>query len=121
MVDLPQHQELGRLIADFAAQEKVIAAICHGPAALIGARLPDGTPLVRGRTLTAFTNEEEQATGLEHLLPFLLETRLRTLGARFVTRPVWSEHIEQDGRLITGQNPQSSRGIAHAVVAALLG
>jgi putative intracellular protease/amidase len=119
MCDLPQNPELGRLIADFAAQEKVIAAICHGPAALIGAHLPDGTPLVRGRTLTAFTNEEERATELEHLLPFLLETRLRALGARFVTRPAWSEHIEQDGRLITGQNPQSSRLIAEAVAAAL--
>jgi putative intracellular protease/amidase len=120
MCDLPDPLLPGNLVADFAAQDKVIAAVCHGPAALVGARLPDGTPLVRGRRLTAFTNAEEEATELEAVLPFLLETRLRAQGARFVSRPPWSEHIEQDGRLITGQNPQSSRRIAEAVTAALL-
>ena len=66
--------------------------------------------------MTAFTNEEERAAELDTLMPFLLETKLRELGADFITAPMWSDHIEQDGNLITGQNPQSSVSIARAVI-----
>jgi putative intracellular protease/amidase len=119
MFDLPGHVTLGRLLSDFALQGKIIAAVCHGPAGLIGARRADGAPLVTGKTITAFTNEEESATGLDGLMPFLLESKLRELGARFIVKPRWSDHVEVDGKLITGQNSQSSRSIAQAVLEAL--
>jgi putative intracellular protease/amidase len=119
MFDLPSNITLGRLLSDFAQQGKVIAAVCHGPAGFIGARRADGTPLVAGKRLTAFTNEEEAATGLDRLMPFLLESRLCELGARFIAQPTWSEHIEVDGTLITGQNPQSSRSLALAMLEVL--
>ena len=72
-----------------------------------------------GRRVTGFTNEEEKAAGFDTLMPFLLEDRLRDLGATFVGAPMWSDHVERDGRLITGQNPQSSVSTAKAVIEAL--
>jgi putative intracellular protease/amidase len=116
MFDMPENQDLQRLLGEFAQADKVIAAVCHGPAGLIGATLPDGSPLVADKTLTAFTNDEEQAVELDALMPFLLETKLRELGANFISRPMWSDHVEKDGKIITGQNPQSSASIARAVV-----
>lgn len=119
MYDLPESEELAHLLAFFYETSRIIAAVCYGPAGLIGARLSDGSPLVRGKRLTAFTNEEEKETGLDRFMPFLLEDRLRSLGAAFVPAPKWSDHVERDGFLITGQNPQSSKSAAQAIIEAL--
>nr|BBH87442.1 hypothetical protein KTC_21930 [Thermosporothrix sp. COM3] len=119
MFDLPENRTLHALLSDFASQNKVIAAVCHGPAGLVGVRLADGTPLVAGKTVTSFTNSEERAAELDKAMPFLLESRLRELGAHFVAQADWSDHVERDGRLITGQNPQSSKSVAQAVIEAL--
>lgn len=119
MFDFPDNPDLQRVLNGFAAQNKIIAAMCHGPAALVGVTLPDGSPLVAGKTLTSFTNAEESAAGFTEKMPFLLETRLRDLGARFVVQENWSDHVEIDGRLITGQNPQSSESAARALLKVL--
>jgi putative intracellular protease/amidase len=119
MFDLPDNTYLQKLIGDFAANGKIVAAVCHGPAALVNVTLPDGAPLVSGKTITAFTDDEERASKLDHLMPFLLETRLKDQGADFVVEPNWSDHVERDGKLITGQNPQSSLSVAKAVIEAL--
>jgi len=119
MYDLPASGELASVLRSFYESGRVIAAVCHGPAGLLGATLADGSPLVRGKRVTGFTNEEERAVGLDTLMPFLLEDRLRELGAIFVGAPPWSDHIERDGLLITGQNPQSSVSAARAVIEAL--
>ncbi len=119
MFDLAEDATLENLLGDFARQGKVIASVCHGLAGLVKARRTDGTPLVAGKTVTSFTNDEEHVGGLDPLMPFLLETRLRELGANFVGQPNWSDHIERDGKLITGQNPQSSRSLARAIIEAL--
>ncbi|MGB5607106.1 MAG: type 1 glutamine amidotransferase domain-containing protein [Gammaproteobacteria bacterium] len=116
MFDLPDNPEVQRLIGEFARQDKVIASVCHGPACLVGAMLADGTALVKGRKLTAFTNNEEKAVGLDTAMPFLLESRLRELGAEFVPAGDWSDNIVVDGKLVTGQNPQSSGSAAQAVI-----
>jgi len=121
MFDLPENTTLQHLLGNFAEEDKVIAAVCHGPAGLVGARLADGTPLVAGKTITAFTDNEERAAELDQSMPFLLESRLRELGGRFVVQPNWSDHVERDGKLITGQNPQSSGSVARAVIEALQG
>lgn len=118
MYDLP-NADIGRVVAQFAVQDKVVASVCHGPAALVEATLPDGTPLVQGRTLTAFTDDEERAVELDRHMPFLLESRLRALGARFQPAANWEEHVVVDGKLVTGQNPQSSAAAANAVIALL--
>lgn len=119
MFDLPENTDLQRLLGEFVSQDKVIAAVCHGPAGLVGARLANGTPLVAGKTITAFTDDEERAVSLDQSMPFLLESRLRELGGHFVGQPNWSDHVERDGKLITGQNPQSSSSLARAVIEAL--
>lgn len=116
MFDLPDNPEVQRLIGEFASQDKVIASVCHGPACLVGARHADGTALVQGRRLTAFTDSEEKAVALDEAMPFLLESRLRELGAEFVPAADWSDHIVVDGKLVTGQNPQSSGRAAQAVI-----
>lgn len=119
MFDFPNSEDLHAALRDFAQQDKVIAAMCHGPASLVGVVLEDGTPLVAGKTVTSFTNEEESAAGFTEKMPFLLESRLRALGANFVEQPNWSNHVQVDGKLITGQNPQSSESAALAVVETL--
>ncbi len=119
MFDLPGNKPLQALLAAFADSHKIIGAVCHGPAGLVGVKLKNGAPLVAGRQVTGFTDEEERAAGMDKIMPFLLESRLRELGARFVARPNWSDHVEQDGLLITGQNPQSSGSVARAVAEAV--
>jgi len=72
-----------------------------------------------GYRLTAFTNEEEREVGLADKLPFLLENRLRELGADFRAGPAWKPHVETDRDLVTGQNPASSAGVAREALARL--
>lgn len=96
----------------------VVAAVCHGPAALVNLTDRSGAPLVSGRRVTGFTNAEEDAVELSEAMPFLLETRLRELGAQFVGAGNFEENVVVDGRLVTGQNPASARAAAEAVVRA---
>ncbi|MEO5572997.1 MAG: type 1 glutamine amidotransferase domain-containing protein [Gammaproteobacteria bacterium] len=116
MYDLADNESVADLIRQFAEQDKIIAAVCHGPAALVGVNLSNGAPLVKGRKLTMFTNEEEHAVELAKLMPFMLETRLRDLGADAVAGTLWQDHTIVDGKLVTGQNPQSSASVANSVI-----
>lgn len=119
MYDLSESTEVAELLMDFVEQDKIVAAVCHGPAAFAQAKYGDGTPFVSGKKMTAFTNEEEKEMGLTEDMPFLLESKLRELGAHFIQTPNWQPHIQQDGKLITGQNPQSSGPIAEKVLTLL--
>lgn len=116
MYDLPDEQMLHQLVRDFYEAGKIVAAVCHGPAGLTGVTLSDGQPLVAGKRVNAFTDREEAETGLSEILPFLLESKLRELGAVFVAAPNWTTHHEVDGNLITGQNPQSTLAVTKAVI-----
>lgn len=116
MFDLPGNPEVQRLVAEFVQADKVLASVCHGPACLVGALLRDGTPVVKGRKVTSFTDQEERAVELDRHMPFLLESRLRELGAEFVPAANWQDNVVVDGKLVTGQNPQSSASAARAVI-----
>ncbi|WP_417897831.1 type 1 glutamine amidotransferase domain-containing protein [Bacillus haimaensis] len=116
MFDFPDNIYLQDLIRDMYEEGKIVAAVCHGPAGLVGVKLSDDTPLVEGKTLTAFTDEEERETTLDKDVPFLLETRLRELGAEFIAKDNWADHMKEDRKLITGQNPQSTISVAKEVV-----
>lgn len=97
----------------------VVAAVCHGPAALVDIRLSNGAYLVAGKEVSAFTDEEEIAVKLEKVVPFALESRLRERGARFVEAPNFEKKVAVSERLVTGQNPASATGVAEAVVGLL--
>lgn len=116
MWDLTSDPASIALLEDFVAHGKPIAAVCHAPAALVEVRDPAGQHLVRGRRVTGFTNSEERAVGLDEVVPFLLEDRLRERGASFRNGPDWRPFVEVDGQLITGQNPASSGPAAEALL-----
>jgi putative intracellular protease/amidase len=115
MFDLPQ-QAVGDLVGQFADLDKVIGAVCHGPAGLVAARRADGSAVVQGHRVTGFTNAEEDAAELTSVMPFLLQDKLSELGAHFVPAALWQDHVVVDRRLVTGQNPQSSASTAAGVV-----
>jgi putative intracellular protease/amidase len=119
MWDLPENKALADLLQNYDSAGKVIAAVCHGPAGLVGARRADGQKLVAGRKVTGFTNQEEAAVGLTEVVPFLLESKLRELGGVFESGGDWQPHAVRDGHLITGQNPMSSELVGEAILAAL--
>jgi putative intracellular protease/amidase len=119
MWDLATDTNVAALISDFAAQDKIISAVCHGPAALLGAKATNGDPLVLGRKVAAFTNGEEAAVGLSNIVPFLLHDRLSALGAKIDAADDFAPYVVADGNLITGQNPASSEPVAFAVLAQL--
>jgi putative intracellular protease/amidase len=121
MFDLPKDPGLQRLLRDLDAQGAVIAAVCHGPAALAEVRRADGQPLVAGRRLTGFSNEEEAAFGKKWAaqFPWLLEDRLRAQGAQWEEASLMMPKVVVDGRLITGQNPYSTTAMTEAVLRAL--
>lgn len=104
------------LVESFAKAGKPVGAVCHAPVALTNARSLDGEFLIRGKRVTGFSNEEEQAIGLATVVPFLLEDRLRERGGRYRRGPVWAPHVEVDGKLVTGQNPASSVPVAQALL-----
>lgn len=119
MFDFPDNPDLARLIETFDREGKLIAAVCHGPAALAGPTRPDGTPLVQGRKLAAFTDSEERAVGLDKAVPFLLASRLVALGADHHSANDFEPFALRDGNLVTGQNPQSAEKVAQMVLDAL--
>jgi putative intracellular protease/amidase len=119
MWDFPDNPALIRLAREIYERDGVVAAVCHGPAALVGATLSDGSYLVAGKKVAAFTNAEEAAVGLTDIVPFLLAERLTEQGATHVPAENFTAQVITDGRLVTGQNPASARGVAEAMVAAL--
>ena len=120
MFDLPRDLALRQLIADAWESGAVVAAVCHGPAALVDVQLSDGSHLVAGRTLTGFSNEEEAIFGKTWAkeFPWLLEDALRERGAAWEEAPLMMPKLAVDGRLITGQNPYSTTAVAEAIVLA---
>lgn len=104
------------LIEAFTAQDKPVAAVCHGPAALVSAKDINGKPLVSGKKVTSFTNTEEKAVGLENVVPLSIEDEFEKHGAHFERGDDWASFAVVDGKLVTGQNPASSEQTADAVL-----
>ncbi|RCK40445.1 type 1 glutamine amidotransferase domain-containing protein [Thalassospira xiamenensis] len=104
------------LIEAFVAQDKPVAAVCHGPAAFVNAKTKDGKPLVAGKKVTGFTNDEEKAVGLEKVVPLLIEDEFTKQGGLYERADMWASHAVVDGKLVTGQNPASSDAAADEVI-----
>lgn len=119
MWDFPDNKALTGLLNTAWADGKVVSAVCHGPSGLVNVTDESGKPLVAGRKVSAFTDDEEIAAGNEKIVPFALETRLHSLGADFQKGAKFQPFAVRDGRLITGQNPASSEKVADLVLAAI--
>ena len=116
MFDLAENDEVKQTVEYFFNSEKLVSAVCHGTAGLINAKNKDGKSIFDKKFVTCFTNEEEGIVKLKELVPFLLETRIREIGANFIAEKPWAEHVEVDGNLITGQNQNSALLIAEKIV-----
>jgi putative intracellular protease/amidase len=116
MWDFPENDDVAAVGEAIHDDGGVVAALCHGPAALVGMSDPDGDPFVAGRRLTAFSDAEEAAVEMAGVVPFSLESRLRALGATVLTAARMRPKVVVDERLVTGQNPASARATAEAVV-----
>jgi putative intracellular protease/amidase len=120
MEDLAASPAFGALVSAFADAGKLVAAVCHGPAALLPAQDGAGGWCFAGRRVTGFTNDEETQVGFADRAPWLLEDRLRAAGGAFErSDAAWAPHVVVDGGLYTGQNPASSRPLAEELVRAL--
>ncbi|MGY5798094.1 type 1 glutamine amidotransferase domain-containing protein [Rheinheimera faecalis] len=121
MFDLPEHQPLQQLLADMAAQQKIIAAVCHGPAALVHVKNADGSLLLQGKKVAGFSNQEESMFAKEmlQLYPFLLQDGLTKAGALYQHTGPMLPLVVQDGKLITGQNPFSTPALVDAILTQL--
>ena len=107
------------LLEAFERAGKPLGLVCHAPGALVKVRAANGQPLVAGRRVTGFTNSEEAAVGLSAVVPFLIEDEFIRLGGHYQKGPDWQAHVVTDGRLVTGQNPGSSEGVAQALLSLL--
>jgi putative intracellular protease/amidase len=116
--DLVDNPDSIALIESFYDSGKPVAAVCHSPA-VFHRVTHDGEPLVKGKRVTGFTNGEEEAVQLTHVVPFLVEDELKRIGGLFEKAKDWESHAVVDGRVITGQNPASSTAAARALLSLL--
>ncbi|MBW4457605.1 MAG: type 1 glutamine amidotransferase domain-containing protein [Nostoc indistinguendum CM1-VF10] len=117
MWDMPDNATSIALIEAFVKADKPVGAVCHAPVALINVRGKDGEYLIKGKRVTAFTNEEEEeAVGLTAVVPFLLEDRLKERGSIYSKTVNWAPYVQVDGKLVTGQNPGSSEPAAEELL-----
>jgi len=115
MWDLADNPASIALIESFYNAGKPVAAVCHSPAVFHKVTYK-GAPLVKGKRVTGFTNGEEAAVQLTHVVPFLVEDELKRVGGRYEKAADWQSFVVVDGRLLTGQNPASSTVAAQALL-----
>ncbi len=114
--DLSEDKDSIALIESFYANNKIVAAVCHAPAVFKHTKNTDGTPLVKGKKVTGFTNTEEDAVQLTSIVPFLVEDMLKENGGIYSKKDDWHPYAIEDGLLITGQNPASSELVAEILL-----
>ena len=119
MFTFPDHAGLQHAVRSFYEAEKITGAFCHGVAALVNVELSDGEYLVKDKTITGFSNAEEEfgnaAAGVE-IMPWRLEDTLRQRGANYIQAGLFKAFAVRDGRLVTGQQQYSGREVARAVI-----
>ena len=118
MVDMPEHPLLKKVIKETWERQAVVGAVCHGPVSLLNVKLSDGSYLIAGKNISSFTNEEESNYAIADV-PFELETALTSQGAIFHKTGPWAPFSIADGKLVTGQNPASAKGVAEKMIGIL--
>ncbi|MEJ2464650.1 MAG: type 1 glutamine amidotransferase domain-containing protein [Candidatus Thiodiazotropha sp.] len=115
MWDFPGNPDVQRVTREIYEDNGPVGAVCHGPSALLNVTLSDGTYLVAGKRVSSFTDSEERAVELEEVVPFLLARELTARGAEHQPAANWHCKVCVDGRLVTGQNPQSATAVGEAL------
>ena len=115
MVDMANNATVQAAIASTYERGAVVGAVCHGPVSLLNVKLSDGTYLINGKNITAFSNTEEENYAQADV-PFLLESALRERGANFHAGEAWQSNSIADGHLVTGQNPASAQSVAEKMI-----
>ncbi|TFK43586.1 class I glutamine amidotransferase-like protein [Crucibulum laeve] len=120
VIDLASDPVNHKLASDFWNAGKIVSAVCHGTAALVGAVDASGKSIFNGRSFTGFSNTEEEMAGKVKDVPFLLEDKISSLGGKYekAAEP-WGVKLVVDGKLITGQNPASATSVGEAILKAL--
>jgi putative intracellular protease/amidase len=118
MFDFPENEHIQSLVREYFETGKVVAAVCHGPAALVNVTLSNGRPLLANRNVSGFTNKEELLLIPEaaDIFPFLLQDKLTENGAHFNEGAMYLNTVSKDGNLVTGQNPWSTWAVAESVI-----
>lgn len=114
--DLAKDQNSISLIEQTLQADKPVALVCHAPGVLRDVKDAEGRSIVEGKTVTGFSNTEEDGVGLTYIVPFLVEDMLKEKGGQYSKAEDWQVHVQQDGLLITGQNPASSAATAEALL-----
>ena len=117
--DLANDKHSISLIEQTLQAGKPVALVCHAPGVLRDVKNTEGTPLVKGKKVTGFTNSEEEGVGLTDVVPFLVEDVLKQNGGLYSRGDDWQSYTVQDGLLITGQNPGSSAETARVLLSSL--
>jgi putative intracellular protease/amidase len=121
MWDFPNNPDVQRVTREIYENNGPVGAVCHGPSALVNVTLSDGSYLVAGKRISAFTDSEERAVQLDNVVPFLLARELSARGAKHQPASDWACNVIVDGRLVTGQNPQSATAVGEGLRDLLLG
>jgi len=116
MWDLADSKKVRQLLEAFHNKDKPIGATSHGIACLLSLKNNKGETLIKGKQLTGISNSEENLSGLKDVTPFLLESKLLSLGALYSKGENYVSHVVEDGNIITGQNPASSKGVAQKII-----
>ncbi|QXE02633.1 type 1 glutamine amidotransferase domain-containing protein [Terribacillus sp. DMT04] len=115
--DFPESKELQQLTREIYENGGVVAAVCHGPAALLNVKLSDGSYFIQNKTVTGYSDREEKASLNKHEIPYSLEEQLKNRALTYnKAKMPFKGHVEVDDRVITGQNPASVKGVAKAVI-----
>lgn len=114
--DLAKDQHSISLIEQTLQANKPVALVCHAPGVLRDVKNAEGRPIVEGKSVTGFSNTEEDGVGLTDIVPFLVEDTLKEKGGQYSKAEDWQVHVQEDGLLITGQNPASSAATAEALL-----
>jgi len=120
-VDFVDNADLKAVTEAVWSSGGVVSAVCHGPVGLVNLKDPaTGHPLVQGKKVTGFSNAEEHMTAFVDKVPFMLETALKEKGGVYsIAADAWAPHVVVDGKLVTGQNPASSKGVALKIIEVL--
>ena len=121
MFDFPDNKAIQRIVRELYQADRVVGAVCHGPAALVNVTLDDGSHLLKEKSVSGFTNDEELLLIPEakDIFPFLLQDKLVAQGARFNEGGMYLEQISKDRNLVTGQNPWSTWKMAETMIEAM--